>query len=427
MRRIGRLGGRRGLGLLGTPRLLKGYLFLGAVILAAASLLYTNRLARRLEHAQQTTSMVFAKVAADLSFSAAESATPDVYLPLVRRIDFPVIFTDMNGVPRAWRNVAIDPRAVDNEELERVDPNVPPSGAVAELMEIVARLDREREPIPLYAPDSTITGYLHYGVSPIVRELSWVPWLQILLVTLFIVIGFIGFLTIRRGEENSIWVGLAKETAHQLSTPLSALLGWLELVKEKTRAFDLGRPEAESIERVTQQMASDVERMQRIVTRFSKIGSPPKPEWENLETILHKTVEYFGQRLPRLGKEISIVEDYTELPEVCVDGELLSWALENVIKNSLDAIAGRKGTIWVSARRDGDHVRILIRDSGRGMSHEESRRVFLPGYSTKHSGWGLGLPLAKRIVEQYHGGRIYLQETRLGRGSTFAIDLPVLS
>lgn len=418
-------GGGRGFGLLGTPRLLKGYLFLGAVVLAAASLLYTNRLARRLENAQQTTSMVFARVAADLSFSAAESATPELYLPLVRRIDFPVVFTDMHGVPRAWRNVSIDPHAVDNEELETLDPSSPASGAVTELLRIVERLDGEREPIPLYAPDSTITGYLHYGISPIVKELSWVPWLQIVLVTLFIVVGFIGFLTIRRGEENSIWVGLAKETAHQLSTPLSALLGWIELVKEKIPSLAPAEREADGLANVIREMTKDVDRMQRIVTRFSKIGSPPSPHWADLRMILHKTVEYFEQRLPRLGKEISITEEYGDMPSVRVDGELLSWALENVIKNSLDAIADRRGTIWISARRDGDYVRILIRDSGRGMSMEESRRVFLPGFSTKHSGWGLGMPLAKRIVEQYHHGRIYLQETKPGSGSTFAIEIPV--
>jgi signal transduction histidine kinase len=415
----------RGFGLLGTPRLLKGYLFLGAVVLAAASLLYSNRLARRLEKAQQTTSMVFAKVAADLSFSAVESPTPDVYLPLVRRIDFPVIFTDINGVPRAWRNVPVDPRAIDNEELDRVDPGSPPPGPIADLMRVVARLDRECEPIPIYAPDSTITGFLHYGRSPIVRELSWVPWLQIGLVTLFVVVGFIGFLTIRRGEEDSIWVGLAKETAHQLGTPLSALLGWLELVKEKSQSVASDSSAAESLIRATEEMGNDVRRMQRIVSRFSKIGSPSKPEPEDIEAILRETVEYFRKRVPRLGKEISIIEEYHDLPAVSVDGELLSWALENLVKNSLDAIEDRNGLIRISAESDGRYVHILINDSGRGMTAEESRRIFLPGYSTKHFGWGLGLPLVKRIVEQYHRGRIYLVQSRPGGGSTFVIDIPV--
>jgi NtrC-family two-component system sensor histidine kinase KinB len=241
------------------------------------------------------------------------------------------------------------------------------------------------------------------------------------LITLFIAIGFIGFRTIKANEERRIWVGMAKETAHQLGTPITSLLGWLALLAEKESGGSIGP--------ILQEVEEDLKRLKSVATRFSHIGSVPKLEKGSLEPLLRDVTAYFRRRLPQSGRTATIEEDYQPLPQVRFNPELLGWALENLVKNAADALdpSRSRGKIRLEARPSfgGNRVEIRVTDNGRGMTREEQRKMFVPGYTTKKVGWGLGLVLARRIVEDYHGGRLRLQESEPGAGTTMLLELPV--
>jgi signal transduction histidine kinase len=245
----------------------------------------------------------------------------------------------------------------------------------------------------------------------------------------FVLIGVYGFQNIKKSEQRYIWVGMAKETAHQFGTPLSSLMGWLELVKSQIdkNHTKLDPDNYREFESMVAEMKGEVERLSKIASRFGQIGSIPELKKTDILPILTSTIAYIRRRLPRMEKEIKIYETYKDVPPASVNKDLLAWVVENLIKNSLDAITDRRGVIEVSTDMDrtGKYVNIVIRDNGRGMSPKEQRKIFLPGYTSKKRGWGLGLTLARRIVEEYHQGKLYLAESRPKQGSEFVISLPM--
>jgi two-component system, NtrC family, sensor histidine kinase KinB len=411
--------------------LLRAYLFVGAVLLVLASLLYTHSLVVRLEEEPRTFSRIFAKFSAAAAIPATQNpALEGIIREVVQGIKFPFVMTDVKGVPRAWRKIGIDPYSVPDavlDSLSSIPGYTPPENVdqlVQQIRNKVRSLDREHEPIQMVlataAGDSVVVGYVHYGESSVVHELRFMPMVQLGLISLFIAIGFIGFRTIKANEERRIWVGMAKETAHQLGTPISSLLGWLALLAERKNGNESGP--------ILIEMEEDLKRLNNVATRFSHIGSIPKLELSYLEPLLREVASYFRRRLPQSGRTVTISEEYEDLPRTKINSQLLGWALENLVKNAVDALdlVNSKGEIHLAARRGmGEKtIEILVSDNGRGMTREEQRKIFAPGYTTKKVGWGLGLVLARRIVEDYHGGSLRILTSEPGSGTTMLVELP---
>ncbi len=275
-------------------------------------------------------------------------------------------------------------------------------------------MDDLNPPIPIRYGDY-ILGYYHYGDSPIIVRLQRLPLVEIAIVVLFIFLGYLGFSAIKKNEKRIIWVGMAKETAHQLGTPTSSLSGWLELL-EQSREFD---------EQVIREMKHDVQRLIKITERFSKIGSTPRLKSLKLKEIIDETIEYFKKRLPQQGQKIAFEVECDRSVTILGNKDLLEWTFENLIKNALDAIEKEKGIIRILVHSNHKWHYIDISDNGKGMDYGLRKRIFDAGFSTKKRGWGLGLSLVKRIISEYHRGKIFVLDSKPGEGTTFRIQLPV--
>jgi signal transduction histidine kinase len=248
-----------------------------------------------------------------------------------------------------------------------------------------------------------------------------VPFILLALFLVFGFVGFQGFRYLKISEQRSIWVGLAKETAHQLGTPLSALLGWTQLLRDQLTE----NRDKEAMVSVGE-MEEDLKRLSKVTERFSKIGARPELRRIELSPVLERTVKYFHRRLPRLKADSTISRDFDETPPINANEELIEWVFENLIKNGLDAMGDRGGQIEIKTRHDAAHGRVdvFVRDTGKGVPPALKQRIFSPGFTTKKRGWGLGLALTRRIVEEYHGGELRLIESQPGRGSTFLVRFP---
>jgi len=417
-----------------SPAWLRGYVFLGSSLLVAGLFLYTHNLTVRLERQVRTMSRVLADFCATVTFEAVESESIQaVFREVIHQIDFPVVLADDTGRPYAWKGIGIPVDAVPLTESLRFDPEDPPdTGVLSRILEISHEMDLKNPPVAMVKPGTErVVGYVHYGESRLLRELRWVPFVEVVAFFVFITLGFLGFRSAKVSEQRYIWVGMAKETAHQLGTPISSLLGWIELLRTRSRpsatdatCIELPR---EGFDEAVQEMSSDVDRLQKVAMRFSQVGSEPQRTAQDLVPLVLHIVEYFRRRAPRLGRTVEIEERYSKSPPVEINAQLVEWVVENLMKNALDAIPREQARISVAVfpHLDGEAVEIEIADNGRGMTPRESRRIFDPGYTTKQRGWGLGLSLAKRIVEEYHGGRIWVKESQPDAGTTIAVSLPV--
>lgn len=269
---------------------------------------------------------------------------------------------------------------------------------------------------------------IHYGDRHV--WISMAPFVTIGVLLLFVLIGWIGSRNIRRSEQRSIWVGMAKETAHQLGTPLSSLSGWLELMGSRIQDLlaapaDRRDPAAALVDDVVREMQRDMGRLTQIASRFSQIGSVPELKPGDVRDVIQDTVAYFKGRGPQFGRHDFVVK-LEDIPQVPLNAELMGWAFENLFKNAIDAMVQQEGCIRVTVRFDDERrcVRIFVEDNGRGIDTENLARVFQPGFSTKKRGWGLGLAFVRRIVEEYHGGTIHIPRSEAGAGTTFEISLP---
>jgi NtrC-family two-component system sensor histidine kinase KinB len=417
----------------GGNELLKAYLFLGTSLLVTLVFLYTSRMVRKLEEQTDTLSEIFAHFCAVATIPASENKQlRDIYSEVTRRINFPVVVTDVDGRPYAWAKVGIAVDTVSAEETARMDPANPPEGPLHQLVTIVHELDKTNPPIPMVAPGgNTVIGYVHYGKSEIANELRWVPLIELAAVFLFMGLGYVGFRSVKVSEQRFIWVGMARETAHQLGTPISSLMGWLEVIKdrvdrtkESSAPVEIDRP---LFNQLIDEMEGDIERLEKVASRFGGIGSMPKLHLQDVVPIVAEVVQYLRTRLPKLGRELHVVEEYESVPFLNVNKELMEWAIENVLKNSVDATDTTDGRLEVTVRRNPDQetVELIFSDNGRGMSPAEQKRALLPGFSTKKRGWGLGLTLARRIVEEYHGGRIWIKSSEPGKGTVVVMSFPV--
>jgi len=404
----------------------KVYLFLAMVVLSMALVAHSHFVIRRLNEEARSLSTVLARFVAVSTFEAAEEpALRAIFRDVIRSINFPVILTDTRGLPRAWKGIGIEPSAVPDSVLARADATGVVPASVTRIREIAARLDRVNRPIEvvrLGRPD--VLGYVHYGEPPLVAQLRWIPYIEFAGIFLLLVFGFAGYRGLMTGEQRSLWAGLAKETAHQLGTPLSSLMGWTALLREGNRE---GRLDPPRVEELTAEMDRDLDRLHRVVNRFAQVGATPVLTEGDLTRTVGDTVSYIRSRLPTLGREVTIEERYEAIPPVRFHKELMAWVVENLLKNALDAADKPDARIEVALlwKRDERAVELRVSDNGHGMTPDERRRAFHAGFSTKRRGWGLGLALATRVVREYHRGRISIVESAPGRGTTVAVALPV--
>lgn len=402
---------------------LKGYLFIGVAVLILGVLIYSNHLISRMRAQTEATTRLFARFVDNVHFEVDEDGRLTLLLEVVEETNLPIIVTVLEGRPIAWHHVPVAEATEEDLELSRyMNPNQPPPGKMRKLMELVREFDRVNRPIPVEVVGmDRVQGWIHYGKSPLERELRYMPFVQLGLFLVFMGVALQGFRYLKVGEQRSIWVGMAKETAHQLGTPLSALLGWVQLLKNKV---DSGR--YEDVGASIKEMEVDLTRLSKVTDRFSKIGSQPELKIVDVNPILERTVSYFHRRLPRLKTDSTITLKPSDCPPIRGNEELLEWVFENLIKNGLDALGDGGGSIeiGISSRSSRKVVEILFKDTGKGILPAHREQIFRPGFTTKTRGWGLGLALTRRIVEDYHEGSLRLVDTRPGKGTTFAVRLP---
>ena len=385
---------------------LRGIFFIIIIACVIGIVLYTQQMVKELRAEARDIVEFYALTIQRIATADVDpEALGWVFENIVRRINFPLILAQPDGEPSSWigLNIASDSRSPE---------------AKKEIKKILTSMARENPPVVIKeANTGEVINYLYYGDSKNVVQLSLLPYISLGTLGLLVLLAFVGFNSIKQSEQRFIWVGMAKETAHQLGTPVSSLMGWVEIL----RSGELDSPD---LARLANDMQMDVNRLEKVAARFSQIGSQSDLKVQDLQSIFNDIVKYFQRRLPQSGKEIKIIRNYQDTPPVAVNRDLFEWVLENLVKNSIDAMKKRNGVIDISSGMiDDSRVFVDIRDNGIGVTAKRKRDIFKPGYSTKKRGWGLGLNLAKRIIEEYHIGRLYLKESRPGEGATMRIEL----
>ncbi|HLM69750.1 MAG TPA: HAMP domain-containing sensor histidine kinase, partial [Longimicrobium sp.] len=320
----------------------------------------------------------------------------------IQRLRVPIVYTDQDGVPALWVNLPFDAVQGDTADMIRV-------------LEFADELAEDNPPIV-----ESGLGTTYYGDPPAVSRLSWIPWLQVTaLVGLLAALASVIRHNVRT-ERERIWAAMARESAHQMATPLSSLAGWVEIL----RLPDEDREHMATLPAVAAEMEADLDRLEKVARRFEWIGRPVQTESVDVRMMLRVLERYVRVRLPQLGKSVDLVVEVPEgTPPVLGNAILLEWALENLIKNALDALAGAGGTICIESEAAAERrVEIRVIDDGPGVSPTVRATLFDPGVSTKKGGWGVGLSLARRIVEDVHGGRLRLEPSE--RGARFVMSLP---
>jgi signal transduction histidine kinase len=369
-------------------------LVVAAVIIAAASLVVSHILVRDLAIEERNRMEVWAEAMRSLS-TAEENTDLNLVLKVINENNtIPVIVTDDQGNVQTFRNVEIDAS------------NYEDSMAVAAQMAEKMRASGRDIKISLGSDAGSI--HVSYDESVMITRLSFYPYVQLGIVLIFVVIAIFALLTSKKAEQNKVWVGLSKETAHQLGTPISSLMAWTEILRETYPDDDL-----------IPEMDKDVKRLQLIAERFSKIGSIPEPVDTPLAEMLRHVVDYMDRRT---SQKVRIIDEFSDCQaHVKVNPSLFEWVLENLCKNAVDAMEGG-GSITIKAVTS-QRVVIDVTDTGKGIEKKNIKNVFRPGFTTKTRGWGLGLSLAKRIVEEYHHGKIYVLKSEVGKGTTFRIEV----
>jgi K+-sensing histidine kinase KdpD len=373
-----------------------GFLFFIAILFVCATIFYSSYVASKIAiaerkyvsewiEAQQT--ILSSKDSSNLNLATQISANNQ---------DIPIIETNEKGIPTG-NTLNLDTASIAADSLY-----------LAKKLENFK--DFCKTPIVLVISDSPyIANHYYYGPSKLLKEVEWYPFIQLLIIALFIFVAIGAIRTRYKNEQDKLWLGMAKETAHQLGTPVSSLQGWITLLKEK-----------ETKDPIVFEIEKDIERLQLISDRFGKIGSAPVLTRNNPFIEIERMVAYMKLRS---SKQVVFECDLPEEALVMLSIPLFDWVLENLIKNALDATEGA-GKITISASVQNKQVNILISDTGKGMDSQTANKIFEPGYTTKKRGWGLGLPLSKRIMESYHHGKLFVKYTEPEKGTTFCLQLP---
>ena len=390
-------------------RQVKIILVVVAIVIAVASLLVSHLLVKDLQREERNKMEIWAE-----ALNALNNADEDTDLSLVLNViqgnnTIPVIVMDSDGVVSDYRNIEIKAKTASDSDayVSRYGKRMYDNGDfikiyLTESDSLVIdslELSMESRPYTLVC----------YDESNLLKRLAQYPYWQLGIVMIFVVVAIFALLASKRAEQNKVWVGLSKETAHQLGTPISSLMAWVEILKENY-------PDDELIP----EMDKDVKRLELVAERFSKIGSLPEPVDASMNQVLMHVVDYMNRRT---SKKVDIV---SHLPEgeviVRMNAQLFEWVIENLCKNAVDAMEG-KGRIDMTLIDEGSRVVVEVSDNGKGIRKKDIKNVFTPGFTTKKRGWGLGLSLAKRIVEEYHKGKIFVKESEMGVGTTFRIEI----
>lgn len=378
-------------------RRVKIVLVLAAVVIAVVSLVVSHILIRDLASEERGKMEVWAEAMRTLNH-ADENTDINLVLRVINSNTIPVVVLDPHGQVQAYRNI----------EIEHCKNS---ADSTAFLNDLGKQLLAANRNIRITLDDDRSTDYIDvcYDDSLMLRRLASYPYIQLGVVMLFVVIAIFALLTSKRAEQNKVWVGLSKETAHQLGTPISSLMAWVEILRETY-------PDDELIP----EMENDVQRLQLIADRFSKIGSLPEPVDTDLKEVMQHVVDYMDRRT---SKRVQMIRRFPEGEvRVRINASLFEWVIENLCKNAVDAMGG-EGTITITVAQEANKTVVEVSDTGKGIRKKDLRNVFRPGFTTKKRGWGLGLSLAKRIVEEYHKGRIWVKHSEVGIGTTFRVEL----
>ncbi len=365
-----------------------------AFIIVATSLLFTNRLAEKLTLEQHRKMEIWAEAMRQFVNATEETEHVDFLWKIIEENDnIPVLIADQADQIVTSRNFA----------------HVPEENAEAYYAKELKRLKGLRKPIEISLGDNQ-KQYIYYDDSNLLKQLAYFPYIQLSVIAIFLIGVLMALATTKNAEQNRVWVGLSKETAHQLGTPISSLLAWIEILKSNY-------PDDSMID----DMGNDINRLKTIAERFSKIGSKSEFELVSINDTLRQSVQYMQKRSSQMVTYTLTETEPTIQTQLCVP--LFEWVIENLCKNAIDAMDG-KGSIQIETTIDErKHVIIDITDTGKGIDKRQFKSVFKPGYTTKRRGWGLGLSLAKRIIEEYHHGKIFVKQSALNKGTTFRIIL----
>lgn len=379
-----------------------------SIVVVAVFLYFSNSLVKDLAAQERARMQIWAgatKQIVNAGNGAADGTDIDFLLSIIEaNTSIPVMLTDDNGNIVLHRNFRLPAPADSSNPLEINEENA------RFLLEKLSDMRRTTNVIDIEI-DSDITQHLYYEDSTLLRNLSLYPYVQLIVMAAFVMVVYFAVTSSKKAEQNKVWVGLSKETAHQLGTPISSLMAWIELMRDSD-----ADPE------MVEEMDKDVKRLSTIASRFSKIGSQPNMESTDLNEVVGRSVSYMSSRISsRIDLSVHLSP---EALTVSMSAPLIEWVMENLIKNAVDAMEAR-GSITVTTFADHGMAVVLVKDTGKGMTRKMRKEVFRAGYTTKKRGWGLGLTLARRIVEQYHGGRIFVSESEPGAGTTFRIQLPL--
>lgn len=405
----------------------KFYLAVVGIAIVLISAVYTNYLVGELRKQEEINVDLYRQatelIGTDEGFDdMPEGGIKDFVLGLstLKNINMPLILTDDHfGI-------------IDAKGFAEIDSNgiVMPRDSAFLYARLYELIGAKRRPIYVRDANNEIIQKVYYADSRNLTLLKYYPVFQFILIALFITFGYLGFNSTRRNEQNRVWVGMAKETAHQLGTPIAAIMGWIEHLK-------LNHEEDEMTQEIVKELENDVQRLSLVADRFSKIGSEPELETTNMYEAIERCRVYMEKRAPRkvvfdfpkfdarqTYEPLYQAENITPYAGVKLNNHLFDWVVENLIRNALDAMEEGKGTIAAQIYEEGQWIAVDISDTGKGIPNGSFKSVFQPGFTTKKRGWGLGLSLGKRIIENYHGGKIFVKDSVVGKGTTFSIRLP---
>lgn len=380
-------------------RQVKILLVSAAIVIAAASLAISHFLVADLENEEKNRMAVWAEAMRTLN-NADENTDLNLVLKVINENNtIPVVVLDSQGNAQVFRNVTLS-GADFNDSLKNA----------ALLGKTFLRKGRHIK-IMLSKKNNEYIQVC-YDESLMLKRLAAYPLVQLGIVLIFVVVAIFALLSSKKAEQNKVWVGLSKETAHQLGTPISSLMAWIEILKETYPDDDL-----------IPEMNKDVKRLQLIADRFSKIGSLPEPVPSSLNEVLDHVIDYMDRRTSKSIQMIKVFPQHDII--VKINASLFEWVIENLSKNAVDAMGGKVGRITLRVEETDKCAVIEVSDTGKGIKRKDLNNVFRPGFTTKERGWGLGLSLAKRIVEEYHNGKIWVKSSEVGKGTTFRIELPL--